>query len=92
MDNSFNAFNFDPFQTSYGFEVPQDLLQPQAVNNRPPLGMLLVEQGVLTEDQLTQALQTQLDQQVPLVQVLLEGGFATQEQVLSALQARPHYG
>lgn len=89
MDNS---FNFDPFQTSYGFEVPQDLLQPQVVNNKPPLGMLMVEQGVLSEEQLTQALQTQAEQQVPLVQVLLEGGFATQEQVLVALQARPQFG
>lgn len=92
MDNSYSSFNFDPFQTSYGFEVPQDLVQPQVVSNRPPLGMLLVEQGVMTDEQFTQAVQTQHEQQVPLVQVLLEGGFATQEQVLAALRARPNYG
>lgn len=92
MDNNFGGFNFDPFQTSYGFEVPQDLIQPQAVSNRSPLGMLLVESGVLTEDQLDQVVQTQYEQQVPLVQVLLEGGFATQEQVLAALRNRPNYG
>lgn len=88
----FNAFNFDPFQTSYGFEVPQDLVQPQAVNNRPTLGMILVEMGVLTEEQLTQAVTTQVEQQVPLVQVLLESGMATQDQVLGALRNRPQYG
>jgi hypothetical protein len=85
-------FNFDPFQTSYGFEVPQDLIQPQAVNNRPTLGMILVEMGVLTEEQLAQAVTTQVSQQVPLVQVLLESGMATQDQVLGALRSRPQYG
>lgn len=85
-------FNFDPFQTSYGFEVPQDLIQPQAVNNRPTLGMILVEMGVLTEEQLAQAVTTQVEQQVPLVQVLLESGMATQDQVLGALRSRPQYG
>lgn len=88
----FNAFNFDPFQTSYGFEVPQDLLQPQPVNNRPTLGMILVEMGVLTEEQLMQAVATQTEQDVPLVQVLLESGMATQDQVLGALRNRPQYG
>ncbi len=92
MDNSYNAFNFDPFQTSYGFELPQDFAQPQAVSNRPTLGMILVEAGVLSDEQLGQIVQTQYEQQVPLVQVLLEGGFATQEQVLEALRARPQYG
>ncbi|MBO9540324.1 hypothetical protein J7643_07005 [bacterium] len=92
MSDDFSAFSFDPFQTSYGFEVPQELLAPQPVSNQPPLGMLLVEAGVLTEEQLTQAVQAQYEQQVPLVQVLLEGGFATQDQVLNALRARPHYG
>lgn len=92
MDNNYGSFNFDPFQTSYGFEVPQELIQPQAVSNRPPLGMLLVDSGILTEEQLDQVLQTQHEQQVPLVQVLLEGGFATQEQVLTALRTRPTYG
>jgi len=85
-------FNFDPFQTSYGFEVPQELLQPQVVNNRPTLGMILVEMGVLTEEQLAQAVATQVEQQVPLVQVLLESGMATQDQVLGALRSRPQYG
>ncbi len=85
-------FNFDPFQTSYGFEVPQELVQPQAVNNRPTLGMILVEMGVLTEEQLSQAVGTQVEQQVPLVQVLLESGMATQDQVLGALRNRPQYG
>jgi hypothetical protein len=85
-------FNFDPFQTSYGFEVPQELIQPQAVNNRPALGMILVEMGVLTEEQLAQAVTTQVSQQVPLVQVLLESGMATQDQVLGALRSRPQYG
>jgi len=85
-------FNFDPFQTSYGFEVPQDLIQPQAVNNRPTLGMILVEMGVMTEEQLSQAVTTQVEQQVPLVQVLLESGMATQDQVLGALRSRPQYG
>jgi len=85
-------FNFDPFQTSYGFEVPQDLIQPQTVNNRPTLGMILVEMGVMTEEQLTQAVTTQVEQQVPLVQVLLESGMATQDQVLGALRSRPQYG
>ncbi len=85
-------FNFDPFQTSYGFEVPQDLIQPQAVNNRPTLGMILVEMGVLSEEQLAQAVTTQVAQQVPLVQVLLESGMATQDQVLGALRSRPQYG
>lgn len=87
-----STFNFDPFQTSYGFEVPQDLVPPEAVSNRPPLGMLLLEQGVLNGEQLEQILRLQFEQQVPLVQLLLEGGYATQEQVLAALQQRPHYG
>jgi hypothetical protein len=85
-------FNFDPFQTSYGFEVPQDLIQTQTVNNRPTLGMILVEMGVMTEEQLAQAVTTQVEQQVPLVQVLLESGMATQDQVLGALRSRPQYG
>ena len=85
-------FNFDPFQTSYGFEVPQDLIQPQAVNNQPTLGMILVEMGVLSQEQLAEAVTTQVSQQVPLVQVLLESGMATQDQVLGALRSRPQYG
>jgi hypothetical protein len=85
-------FNFDPFQTSYGFEVPQDLIPTPTVNNRPTLGMILVEMGVLTEEQLAQAVTTQVEQQVPLVQVLLESGMATQDQVLGALRSRPQYG
>ena len=60
--------------------------------NRPTLGMILVEMGVLTEEQLTQAVATQVEQQVPLVQVLLESGLATQDQVLGALRSRPQYG
>jgi len=92
VDNSYSAFNFDPFQTSYGFELPQDMSQAQAVSNRPTLGMILMEAGVLTDEQFTQVVQTQYEQQVPLVQVLLEGGFATQEQVLEALRARPQFG
>jgi len=91
--DQFGGFNFDPFQTSHGFEVPQDFLQPaEPVFNVPPLGMVLLEQGILTEDQMTEALKTQLEQQLPLVQVLLEGGFANQEQVLQALRVRPQYG
>ena len=87
-----SAFSFDPFQTSYGFEVPQDLVPPDIVSNRPPLGMLLLEQGILSEEQLDQILHQQFEQQVPLVQLLLEGGYATQEQVLVALQQRPRLG
>lgn len=87
-----DTFNFDPFQTSYGFEVPSDLVPEHAVSNRPPLGMLLLKQGVLSEEQLEQILRLQFEQQVPLVQLLLEGGYATQEQVLAALQQRPHLG
>lgn len=89
MDNS---LDLDPFQTSYGFEVPKDLLPSKVVSNRPPLGMLLLDQGILSEDQLDQILRLQYEQQLPLVQILLEGGYATQEQVLAALQQRPHYG
>ncbi|MEB3187069.1 MAG: hypothetical protein VKP72_06485 [bacterium] len=91
--DQFGGFNFDPFQTSYGFDVPQDLLQPaEPVFNVPPLGMVLLEQGILTEDQMSEVLKTQLEQQLPLVQILLEGGFANQEQVLQALRVRPQYG
>lgn len=85
-------FNFDPFQTSYGFEVPQELVPAEPVNNRPTLGMILVEMGVLSEEQLAEAVTTQVSQQVPLVQVLLESGMATQDQVLGALRSRPQHG
>ena len=91
--DQFGGFNFDPFQTSYGFEVPSDLLQTSdPVFNVPPLGMVLIEQGILSEDQISEVLKTQLERQIPLVQVLLEGGFANQEQVLQALRVRPQYG
>jgi len=92
MDDSTNAFNFDPFASGYGFDLPADLTAAPQVSNAPPLGMLLVEQGVLTEEQLSGLLQTQYEQQVPLVQLLLESGMATQEQVLAALRIRPTYG
>ncbi|MGI6544121.1 MAG: hypothetical protein ACOX44_13920 [Limnochordia bacterium] len=52
---------------------------------RRRLGDILVERGVITQEQLTQALQRQLETGVPLGKLVIDLGFARAEQMASAL-------
>lgn len=53
--------------------------------NKHPLGVLLVQQGVITEDQLEVALGIQVRVKKPLGQVLIEANFANEELVGKAM-------
>ena len=87
----FSSFNFDPFQTDYSFGYQTPTAEPEA-SGPPTLGILLIEMGALSLEQLEEALAIQRDQGAPLAQVFLEGGYCTQDQVIAALRSRPHYG
>lgn len=80
-------FSFDPFQVTY--EQPYQAAPKSA--SGPMLGVLLVESGVLTQEQLDQATNSQNEKGCPLVQALLEGGLCTVEQINTALTVRPNY-
>lgn len=87
----FSSFNFDPFQTDYSFGNTTPTAEAE-VAGPPTLGILLIEMGALTLEQLQEALKVQGGTGAPLAQVLIEGGFCTQDQVIGALRARPNYG
>ena len=87
----FSDFNFDPFQTDFSFGNMTPTAQAD-VTGPPTLGILLIEMGALTLEQLEEPIKIQLEQGTPLAQVLLEGGFCSQDQVITALRARPNYG
>ena len=87
----FSSFNFDPFQTDYSFGYQAPTAEPE-VTGPPTLGILLIEMGVLSLEQLEEAIQVQREQGSQLAQVMLEGGYCTQDQVIAALRSRPHYG
>jgi len=52
---------------------------------RQPLGRCLVEQGVITPDQLVKALHLQLSLSAPLGQILISEGWASEEEIQTAL-------
>ena len=52
---------------------------------RKTLGQLLVEKGILTEDQLAQALEAQKSTREKLGQIIVDLGLAREDQVLQAL-------
>ncbi|HIC87250.1 MAG TPA: hypothetical protein EYP03_03330 [Aquificae bacterium] len=52
---------------------------------RKNLGQLLVEKGILTEDQLAQALEAQKSTREKLGQIIVDLGLAKEDQVLQAL-------
>ncbi|MGE5707293.1 MAG: hypothetical protein ACM3YO_03090 [Bacteroidota bacterium] len=81
-------FSFDPFQVTY--DQPYQTSAPKSASG-PMLGVLLVESGVLTQEQLDQAIAIQSEKGCPLVQALLEGGLCTVEQINTALTVRPNY-
>jgi hypothetical protein len=87
----FGSFNFDPFQSDYSFGFQAPTVEAESTGP-PTLGILLIEMGVLSVEQLEEAVALQREQGAPLAQVLLEGGYCTQDQVISALRSRPHYG
>ena len=80
-------FNFDPFQVSYD----QPYQPAPKVISGPILGALLVESGVITQEQLDAALAEQKTKACPLVQALIEGSFCTNDQINTALTVRPNY-
>ena len=53
--------------------------------NRLRLGDLLIEQNVLTKEQLTQALQMQKGTNKKIGEILVEEGFITEEMIARAL-------
>jgi len=55
---------------------------------RKTLGQLLVEKGILTEDQLAQALEAQKSTREKLGQIIVDLGLAREDQVLQALAER----
>ena len=57
--------------------------------NRYPLGRHLVKSGVISNQQLLQALQLQVRQRAPLGEILVAEGFAKSEDILAAL-SRQH--
>lgn len=61
---------------------------PTEIRQRP-LGRALVEAGILTSQQLLEALQLQTHQDAPLGEILVSRGMASQDQVLQAV-ARQH--
>ncbi len=64
----------------------QTLAQPvPGPHSRKPLGTCLLEQGIITSDQLARALRMQAQQNAPLGEILVGEGWATRAQVLSAL-------
>ncbi len=64
----------------------QTLAQPvPGPHSRKPLGTCLVEQGIITSDQLARALRMQVFQNAPLGEILVSEGWASRAQVLSAL-------
>jgi len=89
--SDFGSFNFDPFQTDYSFAYQTPTVEAESTGP-PTLGILLIEMGVLSIEQLEEAVALQKEQGIPLAQVLLEGGYCTQDQVIMALRSRPHYG
>ena len=56
--------------------------------NRLRLGDLLIEQNVLTKEQLTQALQMQKGTNKKIGEILVEEGFITEEMIARALEAQ----
>lgn len=87
----FSSFNFDPFQTDYSFSYQTPTAEPE-VTGPPTLGIILIEMGIMSIEQLEEAISLQREAGVPLAQTLLEGGYCTQDQVITALRSRPHYG
>lgn len=79
-------FNFDPFA---GFDQP--VYQPSTPTG-PALGRILLEQNLITQEKLDQALKLQQDKGYPLVQILLEGEFCSLEQLNQAIAIRQNYG
>jgi general secretion pathway protein E/type IV pilus assembly protein PilB len=59
-------------------EPPQAVPPPAAAARRRPLGQVLIERGVLTEDQLRIALMEQKGRGLPLGKVLVSLGFLTE--------------
>jgi len=53
--------------------------------DRKPLGMILIEMGVLTEEQLNHGLQIQLEKGGVIGQTLIELGYITEDDLLQAL-------
>lgn len=87
----FGSFNFDPFQTEYSFSFQTQTAETETAGP-PTLGIMLIDMGVLSKEQLAEAVGLQNEQGAPLAQVLLEGGYCTQDQVITALRSRPNYG
>lgn len=79
-------FNFDPFA---GFDQP---VFQQTNPTGPALGRILLEQNMISQEKLDEALKIQQEKGYPLVQILLEGEFCSLEQLNQAIAIRPNYG
>lgn len=64
-------------------QTPVELVPPP--HSRKPLGACLLDQGVITSEQLAQALRMQARQNAPLGEILVGEGWASRDEVLSAL-------
>jgi hypothetical protein len=84
----FSYTHTDEFSYGGGYQNEVAALVPEGI---PMLAAILMEMGVLSQEQAFSAVERQSQTGDSLAQILLELGYAAPDQLLNALQTRASY-